>query len=145
MDLIGGRRIAFAAALVLAIFPWVYEFTFVNTASGSAQQITAFIAAWLGIFSFCVVAPLAYSSGAGLATYWLAAAGPILFQAVETRSSGLALFTPLPVACGIIALVWYGVVFLAMSFAQKRGAVALSAVGLALAVIPFVAFVVRFL
>src|SRR5215469_14969583 len=99
MELQGGRRVAFAAALVFAILPWVYQFTFVNTATGTTQQITQFVAAWLGAISFCIVAPLAYHSGAGIATYWLAAAGPILFEAIETKSSALWLFVASPVAC----------------------------------------------
>ena len=143
MELTGPRRVTFVVALVLAIFPWVYQFTFVNTATGSAQQITAFIAALLGIISFCAVAALAFASGAGTATYWLAAAGPILFQAVEARSSAIALFTPSPIACGVVALAWYGIAFFAMSFAQKRGAGMFAVVALAVALLPLVVFLVR--
>ena len=143
MELTGGRRVAFAAALVLAILPWVYQFTFVNKATGSAQQITAFIAALLGIISFCAVAPLAFASGAGTAPYWLAAAGPILFQYVETRSSALALFNLSPILCGIAALAWYGIAFLAMGFAQKRGVGVFVTATLAVALLPLVVFLVR--
>ena len=143
MELSGNRRVAFAAALVLAIVPWVYQITFVNTATGATQQITQFVAAWLGVIAFCTVGPLAYASRAGLATYVLTAAGPILFETMQTKSSALFLFTPNPFGIAAIAIVWYAIVFFAMRLAVARSLVAL--VTPIVVLVPLFAILFRFL
>ena len=142
MELSGGRRIAFASALVLAIVPWVYQITFVNAATGATQQITQFVAAWLGVVAFCVVGPLAYASRAGIATYGLAAAGPVLFQVLQIKSSALYLFTPNQGTIAAIAIVWYALVFAAMRLASGGSRQLIS--GVILAVLPFAAVVYIF-
>jgi hypothetical protein len=144
VELTGGRRIAFATALVLAIAPWVYQITFVNTATGTTLQITQFVAAWLGVIAFCTVGPLAFASRAGIATYALAAAGPVLYQTVQAKSSALFLFTPSPVAIAAIAILWYALVFSTMRVAEPRGRYALTIAGLTLALLPLIAIVFKF-
>lgn len=151
------------AVSALSVLPWLYWLFVVPPTTGAALEGVYYIAGSIGLVSFCFTGPFAAALllanrgfYAGFArTFWLVSAPTILFQGIARSASLMPLLVPSsvsgkPLATVVeytfLAAVWYAIVFLMLrALGRNGGAKAVLSLCAAMAVLPALFFVARFL
>ncbi len=151
-----------AAVSALSVLPWLYWVFVVLPTTGAALEGVYYIAAAIGLVSFCFTGPLTAAlllAKQGMyrgfaSTFWLVSAPTILFQGIAFSASVMPLLLPssvfakpLPtmIEYTFLAVLWYAIIFLLLRALGKGGERALLSLCATTAILPALFFVARFL